>query len=485
VDLPHTVRLEPINASGGRNFQGTCWYTKHFPTAAAWQDQVVYLKFQGAMQVADVWLNGKHLHTNYCGYLPFVLNITAELRHGEQNAVTLRLNNEDNPQVPPGKPQDKLDFVYFGGLYRSVELIVMSPLHITDPILRDQPGGGGIFITVPSIESKHATVAIGTELMNAARAEASCSLRQELYAPDGALAATSETTVLLSSGTHRTIAQQIDVPNPMLWHPEHPHLYVLHTSVLQNGSFIDDQYTRIGIKRIAFNRDKGFSINGERFFSIGANRHQDHPYVGYALPASAHYKDVKKLRDAGMTSYRSHYPQDSAFMDACDELGVMAIVSNPGWQFMGDDLFRERVYKNAKTMIRRDRNHASVILWEAQMNETDNSSVAAELYRIVHEEYPGDQAFAAGDRVRKTIPGFSAWDVQYSNNRGERPEWTREWGDLVARRRPELNRLAYVAKVWRPGVADYAAQRGPTCRSRSHAAALRVSRNRDGTSAGG
>jgi beta-galactosidase len=345
--------------------------------------------------------------------------------------LALRLNNENNPEVPPGKPQDQLDFVYFGGLYRSVELMVMDHLHITDPILRDQPAGGGIFVTSPAVEPGQATVAIKTELTNAGDQSGECLLRQELYGPDGTLVGTKEIPVALNAGSYQTIAQELEVRNPMLWHPEHPHLYVLHTSVERNGKAIDDQFTRLGIKRIAFDREKGLSINGEHYFSIGANRHQDHPYVGYALPASAHYKDVKKLRDAGMTSYRSHYPQDPAFMDACDELGVLAIVSNPGWQFMGDQLFRERVYKNAQTMIRRDRNHASVLLWEAQLNETDNSSVAAELYRIVHEEYPGDQAFAAGDRVRKAVPGFAGWDVQYSNNQGERPEWTREWGDLV------------------------------------------------------
>jgi len=431
VNLPHTVRLEPRNASGGRNFQGTCWYSKHFPADPAWKERVVYLTFQGAMQVADVWLNGQHLHTNYCGYIPFTLDATKALRHGQTNVLTLRLNNADNPQVPPGKPQDKLDFTYFGGLYRSVDLIVADPLHITDPIQRDQPAGGGIFITIPSIETGHATVSIKTELANRSSAGRSCSLRHQLYGPDGTLAATNETPVSVAAGGYQTVAQQIDLSNPKLWHPEHPHLYLLHTSVLRDGKTVDDQYTRIGIKRIAFDREKGLSINGKHYFSIGANRHQDHPYVGYALPASAHYKDVKKLRDAGFTSYRSHYPQDPAFMDACDELGVLAIVSNPGWQFMGDQVFHERAYQNARTMIRRDRNHASVLLWEAEMNESDNSSTASELYRIVHEEYPGDQAYAAGNRVKKAVPGFNGWDVQYSDNRGEKPEWNREWGDLV------------------------------------------------------
>jgi beta-galactosidase len=434
VNLPHTVRLEPLNASGGRSFQGTCWYAKHFVTDPAWKDRVVYLKFQGAMQVADVWLNGQHLRTNYCGYIPFTLDVTQNLRHSQPNVLTLRLNNADNPEVPPGKQQNKLDFVYFGGLYRSVDLIVTDPLHITDAILRDQPAGGGIFVTFPAVEAGRATITIKTELTNASSTTRPCSLRQELYAPDGELVATKETPLSLAAQDFQTVAHQIDVANPMLWHPEHPHLYLLHTSVLRDGKTVDDQYTRIGIKRFAFDREHGLSINGEHFFPIGANRHQDHPYVGYALPSSAHYRDVKKLRDAGFTSYRSHYPQDPAFMDACDELGVMAIVSNPGWQFMGDQVFHERAYQNARNMIRRDRNHASVILWEAEMNESDNSSTAVELYRIVHEEYPGDQAYAAGNRVQKVVPGFNGWDVQYSDNRGMKPEWNREWGDLVGRR---------------------------------------------------
>jgi beta-galactosidase len=118
-------------------------------------------------------------------------------------------------------------------------------------------------------------------------------------------------------------------------------------------------------------------------------------------------------------------------MDACDELGILAIVSNPGWQFMGDELFRKRVYQNAREMIRRDRNRPCVLLWEAQLNETDNSLVAAELYRIVHEEFPVEGCYAAGDRVGKPVAGFDGWDVEYSRNNGSKPFWIREWGDQV------------------------------------------------------
>ncbi len=432
VNLPHTVRLEPLNASGGRNYQGLCWYRRSFASDRTWKARRVHLVFQAAMQVADVWLNGHHLMTHYGGYLPFTVDITEHLAEGPQgeNILTLRLNNADNPEVPPGKPQSDLDFVYFGGLYRGVTLEVLHPIHISDPILADRTAGGGVFVTTPSVSTEAATVSVQTDLQNEASSRYRVTVRQELLDGQSHIVAMSEQSELAEVGITR-FTQQMQVREPRLWHPEEPNLYVLHTTVLADGAIVDDQYTRIGIRTVQFDKETGLTINGKKFFSVGANRHQDHPYVGYALPPSAHVRDAKRLRAAGFTSYRSHYPQDPAFMDACDELGILAIVSNPGWQYVGDDVFKERVYQGAREMIRRDRNHPCVVLWEAQLNESDNSSLAAKLYGIVHEEFPGRDCYAAGDRLRKPVAGFSGWDVEYSNNDGSRPLWIREWGDHV------------------------------------------------------
>lgn len=437
VNLPHTVRLEPVNASGGRNYQGICWYQKHFAASSEWRGRRVHLVFQGAMQVADVWLNGKHLMTHYGGYLPFTLDLSGHLRFGEDrsNVLTVRLNNSDNPEVPPGKPQDKLDFVYFGGLYRSVQMEILNDLHISDPILANKAARGGIFVTFPVITAKTAVLQVQTDVVNASALKKRAKVRQVLMGPDGNVVSTSDITIEIGAASSKAGTQRLQVNRPLLWHPDHPHLYLLHTIVFEEGkdegSPLDDQYTRVGIRTFHIDRETGLSINGEKFFSLGANRHQDHPYVGYALPASAHFRDAKKLREAGFTSYRSHYPQDPAFMDACDELGILAIVSNPGWQFMGDEVFRRRVYQDAREMIRRDRNRPCVLLWEAQLNETDNSLVAAELYRIVHEEFPVENCYAAGDHLRKPVEGFHGWDVEYSRNDGTKPLWIREWGDQV------------------------------------------------------
>lgn len=396
-----------------------------------WQGKTIYLVFQGAMQVANLWLNGVPLPTHYGGYQPFTLDITNTVGFDGDNVLSVRLDNSNNPEVPPGKPQNQLDFVYFGGLYRSVQLRVMNTVFISDPILANKVGGGGIFVTFPNVNEDVATVQVQTDVVNQSAVRRRCTIKQELFSSDGAIVATGKTSVELAMKSGSTMQQRLQVGQPQLWHPDRPHLYILHTSILENGTVVDDVYTRIGLRTIRFDKETGFHINGDNFFSIGANRHQDHPYVGYALPASAHYKDAKKLREAGFNSYRSHYPQDPAFMDACDELGILSIVSNPGWQFVGDDVFRQRVYQDAREMIRRDRNRPSVILWEAQLNETNNTSVAAELYRIVHEEYPGKDCYAAGDHIRQPVEGFSGWDVEYSYNDGSKPLWIREWGDQV------------------------------------------------------
>jgi len=450
IALPHSVRLEPRDVSGGRNYRGVCWYKRDLLAQPEWKGRVVYLKFQGAMQVADVWLNGVHRITHFGGYLPFTIDISKDLRFDRPNSITVRLDNSDNPEVPPGKPQSELDFCYFGGLYRSVDLEVIYPLHVSDPILADTVAGGGVFISYPSVSADESIVQIQTEVMNESDESRVCDVVQSLIGRDGKSAASTSITVTVPARSRHAATQTVKVANPKLWHPEDPQLYWLHSTVEVNGKVVDDVYTRVGIRSIQFDKNRGLLINGRAFFSIGANRHQDHPYVGYALPPSAHYRDAFKLREAGFTSYRSHYPQDPSFMNACDELGILAIVSNPGWQFVGDEIFKKRVYQDAREMIRRDRNHPSVVIWEAALNESDNSSLAAELCRIVHDEYPGPGCYTAGDPIRKTVPGFDGWDITYAGHQQEdpsRPSWIREWGDQVDNWSDQQGRVR-VARSW-------------------------------------
>jgi len=348
VNAPHSARLEPENASGMRNFQGVCWYRRHFTAEEAWRGKKVFVEFEGAMQVADVWFNGEHILTHFGGYLPFTLDLTDRIRYGAAgNVIALRLDNSDNPDVPPGKPQDQLDFTYLGGLYRNVWLYVTDKLHVTDAVYADKVADGGIFVTFARVTPESAEVTARVNLKNEYASSRNCTVRNSLQDAARHEVARSSGTALIQPGAGATIAASLQVAKPSLWHPYHPSLYTLITEAYDGDRLVDKRATRIGIRTIRFDQG-GFWINGERLVATGANRHQDFPYVGNALPDSGQYRDIKKLREAGCISLRAHYPFSPAMLDAADELGVMVIVSNPGWQWFRPGVFVERAYQGAR-----------------------------------------------------------------------------------------------------------------------------------------
>ena len=252
---------------------------------------------------------------------------------------------------------------------------------------------------------------------------------------------------------------KLHVKAPKLWTPSNPYLYHLEIRILKkNGNTIDGIKQRVGIRTIEFRGKDGFYLNGEPYKGklMGANRHQDHAYVGNALPNSGQWRDAKILKEAGSDIVRAaHYPADPAFMDACDELGLFFIEATPGWQFWNKDpIFEKRVYQDIGNMVRRDRNHPSVIMWEPILNETWYPPHFAEkTHNIVHQEYPFQGAYTVCDVHAK---GQEYFDVVYSHpfvndfynvphkstkennaklqikySKEDRSIFTREWGDCV------------------------------------------------------
>ena len=394
VSLPHTPRIEPRVVND--QWQGIAFYAKSFDAPRAWRGQTVMLRVEAAMNVALVSVNGRTVASHLGGYLPFTIDLTPHLRIGGRNEVLIRLDNRDNPLTGP-KPLEQLDFNTYGGLYRGVRLIVKPPVHLSDEMLADRAAGGGLFVTYPEANAARAVVQTAADVRNAGSAPASASVTHILYDGRREVARSSGTLALAAGATVRSL-QRLSVPNPSLWSPRSPHLYRLVTTVTGAGGNPDVTETRIGIRRMAIEGDR-FVINGERMFLRGVNRHQEYPYVGYALSPRADYRDAKRIKEAGFDYVRlAHYPHSPAFMAAADELGLVLLDSILGWQFHNPDpRFRAQVLETCRDMIRRDRNHPSVIAWECSLNESDMpKDLVRDFHRAVHEEYPGDQAWSAG-----------------------------------------------------------------------------------------
>lgn len=438
VDLPHTAYVEDYVIR--KPWQGVCYYKRTLHLTEREAQGQVWLEFEGAMQLADIWMNGRHVAQHAGGFNSFVVDGTGVLQPGD-NEIMVRLDNRDNGLIPPGKSLSELDFCYHSGIYRDVRLICKQNIHITHPLLADKKAGGGIFISYPQVSEQTATVRVQTEVANRTAATKDVQLRQRLYEwkrgkERGRLVAWAEQPVQAAGMESRTTVQTLTVDAPRLWHPETPNLYLLRTEVWANGKMVDCEETRIGIRRIEATRDQGCLINGRPIYLEGTNRHQEYPYIGNALSDNAHWRDVWQMRRAGFNTVRlGHYPQDPAVLDACDELGLLVIEPIPGWQFFNHDpSFTARTYSDIRTMIRRDRNHPSILMWETTLNESwpptewKNGAV-----RVAHEEMPGDQCITSGDSY-----GYSGFDVCYNDwsdrdfsrpNNSSKPSFIREYYD--------------------------------------------------------
>ena len=395
VVLPHTTKLEPRIVTD--QWQGDALYRRDIIVPEGWQGKAILLRFEGAMMVARVYLNGEHIFRHQGGYLPFTVDLSDKLRFGESNRILVHLDNRDNPVTGP-QPLESLDFNYYGGLYRELRLFVRDSLHITDEILADRAAGGGIYVTYPGVSQDNAEVSIKTHVANRGDTPRRFTIVHTLLDADQQVASFTSDSMTLNPEEDVEHAAAIKVDSPRLWSPRAPALYLLNTRLVSEDKDIDERATQIGIRHIEISKD-GFSINGEKMFLRGVNRHQEYPYVGYALSPNADYRDAKLIKEAGFDYVRlSHYPHSRHFMRAADELGLVLLNAILGWQYYNPDpAFSEHVKQTCRDLIRRDRNHPSVIAWECSLNESPMPSELVDaLNGIVHEEYPGDQAYSAG-----------------------------------------------------------------------------------------
>ena len=397
VYIPHSMTLTAV---GGSAPLGDCWYRKMF-RASAYQGKKLFLEFQGGMQTVYVYLNSTLLTTHLGGYDPFALDITNNVTFSasDSNVIAVHLNNSAVSTFPPGRAGP--DFQYFGGLYRDVYLYVADSLHITNPLVENIAGGGGIFVTYPSVSTSSATVQVKTHVRNEYLVTKSCVVTTTLLDSNGAtVTANSTSATNITNGTATTFTQSLTVSNPHLWGPNSPYLYKVRSQVYDGARLADEQTTTIGIRTISFSKAMGFQINGVRMILRGGDRHQDYPYIGNAAPARLQYTDALRMKEYGFNFVRmSHYVQSREFVAGCDRLGIMGQMPVPGWQHSdAGATFTNNSVAVIQAMIRYYRNSPSIILWETAHNESsDGTAYVTAAQNAATAEYPGNQMYTVGE----------------------------------------------------------------------------------------
>ncbi len=378
VDVPHDWSTEePFRADYGSGngyaAGGIGWYRKHFPADPAWKGRSVTVEFDGVYANAEVWLNGQFVGGRPYGYSSFALELTPLLKpEVEDNVLAVRV---DHSRFADSR-------WYTGsGIYRQVRLVVTDPLRIAH---------WGTYVTTPAVTADSATVRIETAVQNGCSDEKIFTVQSDLLNADGQVVATAAgPTVTAPSVAAETVVQTIALPHPRLWSPDSPTLYTLRSRVLEHEVVRDETLTPFGVRTIRFDPDKGFALNGTPMKLKGVCLHHDAGPLGAAVPAAVWERRLRTLKEIGVNAIRtSHNPPAPELLDLCDQLGFLVKdeafdeftpTKNKwaaGWnqgepsRFGYGEFFNEWSVRDMQDMVRRDRNHPSVILWSIG-NEID------------------------------------------------------------------------------------------------------------------
>ena len=349
VTLPHTNAELPWHSFDDKAYEFVSLYQRHFRAPAAWKDKRVFADFGGVMTAAKAAINGHQFEEYRGGYTPFSFELTPHLKFGADNLLAVEVDSTERADIPPFG--GSIDYLTFGGIYRDVELRVVPQTYLTNVFAKP----------VRAVSNDRAVVVrcyldgpIGKPV----------TITAELRDGERVLK-TASTTVNAAAG-HYEIALE-GLGDVHLWDLKRPKLYQV-AARLDNG---DALTTRIGFREARFT-DRGFFLNGEHVKLRGLNRHQTFPYTGGAMPARVQARDAAVLRTELKCNIvrTSHYPQSPAFLDACDELGLLVLEEIPGWQHIGDRAWQDLAVDNVSRMIRRDWNHPAIVLWGVRINES-------------------------------------------------------------------------------------------------------------------
>jgi beta-galactosidase len=359
VDLPHDWSIEgrpdsqnPSGSGGGFFPAGVGWYRKAFSAPAGWREKRVSVEFDGVYRDATVYLNGHMLGTHPYGYTSFSFDLTPYLNFAGPNLLAVRVDNSAQPNSR----------WYSGsGIYRHVRVVVTDPTHVAH---------WGVFVTTPKVSDESATVSIQTKVANESSGPAGVTVETTLYDPTGHEAGTRESTLTIAPAKEMDAAQTISVAHPALWSPASPALYRAVSRIRRNGKMIDQVVTPFGIRSLSWSAEKGLLLNGTSIKLTGGSVHHDNGTLGAAAFDRAEERKVELLKAAGHNAVRTaHNPPSPAFLDACDRLGLL-VLDEPFDMWKASKVkfdygrnFDEWWKRDISTMVLRDRNHPSVVIW--------------------------------------------------------------------------------------------------------------------------
>ena len=445
VDLPHTWNAQDALSGKPDYKRGIGNYDKKLFIRSEWKGKRLFLRFEGANCVSNVFINGKQIGEHRGGYGAFIFEITDKVNYGKNNTVLVRVNNGEQLDVMPLVG----DFNFYGGIYRDVHLLVtedicISPLDYASP---------GVYLFQQHVGEKQAAVLARINLSNGTEHPRQATLRLQVKEGDKVVYQADKKVTVAPHTSVQPEEMSFTLLNPRLWNGrEDPFMYQTVITLVKDGKEIDKVEQPLGLRYYATDADRGFFLNGKHLPLHGVCRHQEWAEVGNALRPMHHEEDTRLMLEMGVNAIRlAHYPQATYMYDLMDRNGIVTWAEIPfvgpgGYAdkgFVDQPSFRENGKEQLKEMIRQHFNHPSICFWglfnELKENGDNPLEYIKELNVLAHQEDPTRPTTSASNQggAINFITDNIAWN-RYDGWYGATPATLASWLDKTHQAHPEI-----------------------------------------------
>ena len=444
VDLPHTWNAQDALSGKIDYKRGIGNYEKNLFIRPEWKGKRLFIRFEGVNNIADVFINRRHIGEHRGGYGAFIFEITGKVEYGKENSILVRVNNGEQLDIMPLVG----DFNFYGGIYRDVHLLItdetcISPLDYASP---------GVRLIQDSVSHRYAKVRAIVDLSNGSSGNQEVELNVRLL--DGQRVVKEGTKNVNLSG-NEVMQQELtfEIDQPHLWNGrQDPFLYQAEVTLFRNGQMVDRVTQPLGLRFYRIDPDKGFFLNGKHLPLQGVCRHQDRSEVGNALRPQHHEEDVALMLEMGVNAVRlAHYPQATYFYDLMDKNGIIVWAEIPfvgpgGYNdkgFVDLPAFRANGKEQLKELIRQHYNHPSICVWGLfnELTELGDNPVEyiKELNVLAHQEDTTRPTTSASNQMGDLnfITDAIAWN-RYDGWYGGSPADLGKWLDRMHKDHPEI-----------------------------------------------